>query len=102
MRCLALATLLLASCAAPTVLATPNSCSSLIPESWALGVPGAELPADDSVGSWISFGDAQTARLDQANGRTKDTIEIQRKCEARDAAAVKRATRGFFGRLFGG
>lgn len=83
----------LVSCAGPTVLSTPNSCSSLIPESWSQGVAGAELPADDTVGSWISFGDQQTARLDQANGRTRDTITIVSKCEARDAAAVKRATR---------
>jgi hypothetical protein len=47
------------------------------------------------------FGDAQTAKLDQANSRTKDTIEIQRRCEARDASAVRKATRGFFGRIFG-
>jgi hypothetical protein len=47
------------------------------------------------------FGDAQTARLDQANGRTKDAITIVERCEDRDAKAVKRARRGFFGRLFG-
>jgi hypothetical protein len=37
-----------------------------------------------------------------ANGRTKDAIGIVERCEARDAAAVKQAKRGFFGRLFGG
>lgn len=84
---------LLSGCAGPTVLSTPNSCSTLIPTSWSEGVSGAELPADDSVGSWISFGDQQTGRLDQANGRTRDTISIVSKCEARDAAAVKKATR---------
>jgi hypothetical protein len=46
------------------------------------------------------FGDAQTARLDQANSRTKDAIEIQRRCEARDAAAVKKATRRRFLGIF--
>lgn len=85
--------LLLAGCAAPTVLSTPNSCSVLIPKLWAQGVQGAELPVDDSVGSWIAFADNQTGKLDQANGRTRDTIDIISRCEARDAAAVKKATR---------
>ncbi len=88
-----LAMLALSACATPTVLATPNSCSGLIPETWRGGVPGAPLPAGDTVGDWIAFGDAQTGKLDQANGRTKDTIEIVSKCEARDSAAVRKATR---------
>lgn len=61
----------------------------------------ADMPQGDTVGDWIVFGDAQTGKLDQANGRTKDAIGIVRRCEARDAAAVKHATRGFFGRIFG-
>jgi hypothetical protein len=52
------------------------------------------------VGDWVAFGDAQTGKLDQANGRTKDAIEIVERCEKRDAEAVRKATRGFFGRLF--
>jgi hypothetical protein len=92
--------LTLAGCSAPTVLSTPNTCSTLIPESWKAGVAGAELPADDTVGSWVAFGDAQTARLDQANGRTRDTIEIVSRCEDRDRKAVERSTRSWLGRLF--
>lgn len=90
---LALFMLLLTSCATPTVIATPNSCTTLIPENWRAGVPGAPLPAGDTVGDWISFGDAQTGKLDQANGRTTDTIGIIERCEERDEKAVKRATR---------
>ncbi len=101
MRAILLAApLLLAGCAGTTVVATPNSCAVLIPSSWAQGVAGADLPADDTVGSWVAFGDAQTGKLDQANGRTKDTLEIISKCEARDAAAVKRATRRWW-QIFG-
>jgi hypothetical protein len=91
----------LAACAAPIVTTQSAGCSSLIPDSWLLGVPAAPLPQGNTVGDWIVFGDAQTGKLDQANSRTKDAIEIQRRCEARDNAAVKRATRGFFGRIFG-
>jgi hypothetical protein len=87
--CLTVAT----SCAGPTVLSTPNSCATLLPQEWKEGVAGAELPAGDTVGDWIAFGDAQTGKLDVANGRTRDSIGIIERCEARDAAAVKRATR---------
>jgi hypothetical protein len=59
------------------------------------------MPDGDTVGDWIAFADAQTGKLDMANGRTRDAIDIVARCEARDAAAVKRATRGFLGRIFG-
>lgn len=91
--------LLLGACA-PTVISTPNSCSTLIPQSWAQGVAPAPLPEGDTVGDWVSFGDQQTGRLDQANGRTRDTIDIVGKCEERDRKAVRKSTRGFLGRLF--
>lgn len=96
-----IALLVLAGCGVPVVKSTPNSCSTLIPESWSQGVAGAELPADDTVGSWVAFGDAQTGKLDQANGRTKDAMDIIGRCEERDAKAVRKATRGWLGRLFG-
>ncbi len=85
----------------PSVIAAPNSCVTLIPDTWRMGVPGVPLPADDTIGEWIAFGDGQTGKLDQANGRTRDTIEIVERCEKRDSEAVRKATRGFFGRLFG-
>lgn len=84
---------LLASCAAPTVLSTPNSCASLLPVEWKQGVLGAELPTGDTVGDWVAFADAQTGKLDMANGRTRDAIGIIERCEERDAKAVKKATR---------
>lgn len=63
---------------------------------------GAPLPPDvATAGDWIAFADAQTGRLDVANGRTRDAIEIVERCEARDAAAVQKARRGWFKRLFG-
>lgn len=92
--------LTLAACAGPTVLSTPNSCTTLIPVEWKQGVAGAELPSGDTVGDWVAFADAQTGKLDQANGRTRDAIGIIERCEARDAAAVKKAT-SFWARIFG-
>jgi hypothetical protein len=86
----------------PIVTASVVACSTLLPPEWRRGVDPAPLPSGETVGDWIAFGDAQTARLDAANGRTRDAIGVVERCEARDASAVARASRGFFGRLFGG
>ena len=61
---------------------------------------GAPLPGGDTVGEWIAFADAQTGKLDEANGRTRDAIAIVERCEGRSAAETKRVKRGFFGRMF--
>jgi hypothetical protein len=68
----------------PVVTASSASCAALLPAEWKQGVAGAPLPDGNSVGDWIAFGDAQTGKLDQANGRTKDAIGIVERCEARD------------------
>lgn len=84
----------LTACAgAPVVVATPNSCASLLPQEWKEGVAGAPLPDGDTVADWISFADQQTGKLDIANDRTKAAIGIIERCEARDLASIKRATR---------
>ena len=97
------AALACAACAGapPIVTASAAGCSGLVPQEWKAGVEGAPLPDGNDVGDWVAFGDAQTGRLDMANGRTRDAVSIVERCEARDAAAVKRATRGWLGRLFG-
>lgn len=79
------------------ILATPGACSTLIPDSWRLGVEGADLPAGETVGDWIAFADAQTGRLDVANGRTADSLAIIERCEERDQLAVKRSRPKFLG-----
>lgn len=91
----------LCGCATPIVTAQPSSCSSLLPPDWKQGVAGAPMPEGDTVADWISFGDAQTGKLDMANARTKDAIGIVERCEERDRQAIRKATRSFFGRLFG-
>jgi len=88
--------LAVAACAgAPPIVTASNAsgCSALIPDSWRQPVEGAELPADSTAGSWIAFGDAQTGKLEVANGRTADSIAIVEKCEARDRAAVVEVTK---------
>lgn len=99
---LAASALSLSACAGtPIVTAAPSSCATLLPPEWKQGVAGADLPDGNTVGDWIAFGDAQTGRLDVANDRTKAAIGIVERCEARDAAAVRKATRGWLGRIFG-
>ena len=71
-------------------MGTPGACSALVPDGWRAAVPGADLPAGDTVADWIAFGDAQTGQLDKANGRTMDAIGIVERCEARDDAALKK------------
>lgn len=84
----------------PIVTTQSAGCSSLLPAEWAQGVTGAPLPDGDTVGDWIAFADAQTGKLDQANERTKAAIGIVSRCEARDAAAIKHATRHKFLGIF--
>lgn len=47
-------------------MASQSACSSLLPDEWREGVPGADLPAGSSVGDWIAFADAQTGQLEAA------------------------------------
>ena len=88
--------------APPIVTASAADCAGLLPASWKTGVAGAALPPDDALaGDWIAFADAQTGRLDQANGRTADAIAIVERCEAREREALKRAKAGWWTRLTG-
>ena len=79
----------LSACAGqPPIYLAANPCYKLIPESWKSGVQSAPLPADKSVGEWVSFGDAQTGELDVANSHFTDALTIIENCEARDQAVA--------------
>ena len=95
------AMLALAGCAGGPHIVTISGagCAALLPAEWRAGVTPAPLPEGVTVGDWIAFADAQTGQLDEANGRTRDAIGIVERCEARDAAAVGRAKRGWLARL---
>jgi hypothetical protein len=67
-------------------------------------VPPADLPVSakladghDDARPWQSGFVEQTARLEQANDRTADTLHIVERCEARDAAALKKSRPRFLG-----
>ncbi len=93
----------LAACAAgpPIVTMSGAGCAALLPNEWRQGVAAAPLPDGVTIGDWVAFADAQTGKLDEANGRTRDAIGIVERCEARDADAVRRARRGWLARLVG-
>ncbi len=73
--------------------ASGAGCAALLPEDWKKGVEAPPLPEGVTIGDWISFADATVGKLDTANDRTVSAIGIVERCESRDAAAVKRATR---------
>lgn len=95
------AMLALTGCAGgpPIVTTSGAGCATLLPDEWRDGVAAAPLPDGVTIGDWIAFADAQTGKLDEANGRTRDAIGIVERCEARDTAAVKNARRGWIARL---
>lgn len=83
----------LSACAdQPPVFLNAAACSTLVPKSWANGVPLPPLPATKAAGDWISFSDAVAGTLDIANSRTADALSIIQTCEARDAAVQKSLT----------
>ena len=93
----------LAGCAAgpPIVTISGAGCAALLPAEWRSGVVPAPLPEGITVGDWVAFADAQTGKLDDANGRTRDAIGIVERCETRDANALNKARRGWLRRLVG-
>lgn len=85
-----------------TILAALD-CGSLIGAELRRDVAGADLPVDGTVGAWVAFGDAQTGRLDQANGNTRAVVQTVEACD-RQQAAVRKALEpeSFWSRLWPG
>jgi hypothetical protein len=72
----------------------------MVPDSDRKPVAGTALPPPEAAAGslWVALDD-QTARLDQANGRTADVLAITAQCEAERARASAPARRGWFGWL---
>jgi hypothetical protein len=104
------------------VVAADTPCTGLVPQSWREGAahaadpdpapPAPPAPAANATDSqkadywhkmydlalaeakkWTIFGVSEAQVVENANGRTRDTIDIVAGCEARDAAAVKKGSR---------
>ena len=98
---------------APPIVAAAGACSELLPSEWEQGVEGAEVPPEappqpagtearlawtlEQLKVWTGFGVEESARREMANGRTRDSIGIVRRCEARDRRAVQRSRPKFLG-----
>ena len=73
------------------VAASAAGCCSLFPDQWRQRVGGARPSGRQQRWDWIAFGDAERARLDTANDRTRSATAIVSRREAQDAAAAKRS-----------
>jgi hypothetical protein len=102
------------------VIAPEVDCAGLVPTRWRAGVqhtpdpaPAPAQPAqpvptapdrtwmdywhsmyDVTLGEqkkWVGFGVSEYQKVEDANGRTNDVIDITSDCEKRAAAAVKKA-----------
>ena len=121
LRASALMLLLTSSACAsrPVVIhSAQEGCSTLLADDWLSGVRSAPLPAqrpalasgapvqaqlDQAIEErtdWQLFGVAQTDRLEIANSRLDAAVGVVKRCEARDAAAVKRIQAPWWQRPF--
>lgn len=100
------AVLALTACAGGPPIETIHvafDCAARVPPQLRAAVEAAPPPADNSVGEWVVFGDAQTARLDAANDRNATALWIVDRCEAEEKAAVRDlARRPWWRRLLAG
>jgi hypothetical protein len=83
-------------------------CEDLIPQSLLAPTEAVELPearqledGHDDAQPWQIGFIAQTGQLEKANERPPAVDHIYRKCLEMHRAALAKANRGFFGRLFG-
>lgn len=83
----------------PILTAQNVGCSDLVSE-WMKPVEGATIPTGGTLADVMIYGDEQTGKLDMANDRIVNGHATIARCEQRDRAAVTKATRGFWGRLF--
>lgn len=77
------------ACATPRVIPVALNCSSRVPPQLRDDVPGAALPADQTVGEWIAYADASDAARAQANDEKATVLWIVDNCEGEEAKAVK-------------
>lgn len=104
------------------VIAPDANCPALVPDRWRQGVDHAPEPApappapvapaanapevaktaywksmyDWAMGelkSWTNYGVAETQKVEDANGRTTDSLHIVEECEKRNSAAIKKAAK---------
>jgi hypothetical protein len=96
--------LLLSGCAtfgSPPVYGEIPECERLIPASLKADVPGVPIPDSEEAEPWMSAFIGQTGQLEKANERPDAIDHIYKTCLVMHRDALRKAKRGFFGRLFG-
>jgi hypothetical protein len=87
--------LFVAGCHTVTVSGALN-CAALIGPTLRADVPPADLPAENTVGAWVAGFDAQTGKLEDANGRRGAVVEIIDNCQAEQERLTRRKFLGLF------
>lgn len=72
------------------------NCAALIGPTLRADVAPAELPVENTVGAWVAGFDAQTGKLEDANGRRGAVVEIVDACQAEQARISRRKFLGLF------
>jgi hypothetical protein len=108
---IASAAILLSGCALfgqPAVYGEISECEMLIPPSLKAPVPGVAIPdaqswpdGHEKAEPWQEGFLGQTGQLEKANERAPAVDYIYRNCLELQRHALKRAKRGFLGRIFG-
>ena len=71
----------LASCQHIVTRPPVAKCSSMVPAAWSDGIAAVPLPGFETVGEVLTAFIDQSARLQMANDRQRDTIAIFSRCE---------------------
>lgn len=98
----------LTACATVPVYGEIPECERLIPGSLTKPVEGTDVPKPEAwpdghqkAEPWMLGYLGQTGQLDKANENAPAVDHIYRTCLELNREALKKAKRGFFGRLFG-
>lgn len=76
-------------------------CERLIPASLLKDVPGVPIPESEEAEAWMQAFIGQTGQLEKANERPDAIDHIYKTCLQMHREELRKAKRGFFGRLFG-
>lgn len=78
------------ACATRTVtIPAALNCAEIIPARLRSPVEPAPLPADNSVGAWVAFGDATVGKLEISEDRRATVLEIVDGCTAQQARVAE-------------
>lgn len=90
-----------ATFSSPPVYGEIPECDRLIPKSLLDDVAGVPIPEGEDGEAWMQAFIGQTGQLDKANERPDAVFHIFKTCLDMHRDELKKAQRGFFGRLFG-